>query len=198
MFFKSLSTFAALLLVAVPLCVAQTKEQKEAEYRPLIALFIEIPHDGRPIWEYESDLWLSLAASDVIKIFGEITPEQFSETNEAKTGKVIVDNRPLPRCQKPDVRLIEVHFHSPGTDQLDVLYYEQGNENDREKVARYKDRKIEYPVQITVDRTTLEVDDWQLFSRRLDLHCLPTRFRFVFVGSRRYKEYREGDRAFDE
>ena len=111
---------------------------------------------------------------------------------------VRVDESPLPDCLKPEVRLKETFFDSPGSETLDVIYFNPDDPSQRTKANKSTGNVVPYQASLFLDKDAPEVDDWQLFARRAGIRCLPTHFRFRYIGSKRYMEHREGDRAFDE
>lgn len=111
---------------------------------------------------------------------------------------ITVDETPLPDCLKPEVRLREVFYDTPGSETLDVIFFNPDDAEQRKKANQSKGNVVPYQAVLFLDRNEPEVDDWQLFARRAEIRCLPTHFRFRYVGSKRYMEHREGERAFDE
>lgn len=104
----------------------------------------------------------------------------------------------LPACAEAQVRLAEVHYNTPGTENDDILFYSSKDAAQAAHAARYKNRKAAYKAALIADSQTGVPDEDQVFARFIGVRCLPTRFRFVFIGSKRYAELRSGDDAWQE
>ena len=105
---------------------------------------------------------------------------------------------PLPNCTEPKVRLEEVFDHSKESDQLDMLYYNPYQPEQNRRANEWPGNVTSYEPRLYMETETRRPDFWQDFARLVKLSCLPTRFRFTYVGSRRYREFREGERAWEE
>lgn len=103
----------------------------------------------------------------------------------------------LSRCEKPDVKLLDVHHHTPGTESDDVLYYSPDDAEQRAKAEKYSGFKVAYQPALMRNPQTGQPEYWQAFARFLQIECLPVRFRFTYVGSVRYMEFRSGDAAWE-
>lgn len=199
----SLQPFFSLpfLLLIPTTSICESLEEMQRRFAPLLQLTAEIPADAPVIWEYAANLYLSLATSDLRSLLDEIgfTGEEVLPA-EKDSAQHFVEWMPLAACAKSQVRMIETRHYTPGTEQLDILYYDEKDETTREAAAKYSGKKIVYLEKIPINpENPDEIDDWQLLARRLKLRCLPTRFHFIEVGSRRYMEFREGaDEAFKE
>jgi hypothetical protein len=147
-------------------------------------------------WDEVIDNYLPLADERLLAL---VTAEEVPAPDAAPgpTPPIVVDNWALPDCTKPHVHLKEVFVHTPGSEKLDVIYFNPKNAGQAERVKGLSGNVIPYEPVMVVDQVNPEVDDWQLFARRAGIRCLPTHFRFTYIGSRRYMEYREGEKAFD-
>ena len=113
-----------------------------------------------------------------------------------ETRLVSVD--PLPNCTKPQVRLEEVFDHSNDSDQFDMLYYNYSDKEQSRRANEWPGNVTGYEPKLYLDEEHRQPDFWQNFARVIRISCLPTRFRFTYIGSRRYREFREGERAWVE
>ena len=95
----------------------------------------------------------------------------------------------LPQCEKAQHRLVQIPFNTSGSDKFDVLYYSPGT-NAAKKAKNYKSRKVAYDPALLKDPLTGHIDYWQQFARFIRVKCLPTRYRFVTIDGKRYRELR--------
>ena len=103
----------------------------------------------------------------------------------------------LPKCKKSEVELEEVFQDSAGSEGLDVLYYTPTDLEQAQKASSYPRAIAAYQPALVKDPQTGKADPVQEFARIIQVKCLPTRFHFVYLGSKRYIEIRTGDRAWD-
>ena len=104
----------------------------------------------------------------------------------------------LPRCSRSQQKLIEVKHHTPGSEKFDVVYYSADEQRDRTQASQYGKGAIAYNPALLRDPKTNRTDYWQEFARFIRIHCLPTRFRFITVGKKRYMEFRTGAKAWSD
>ncbi len=109
----------------------------------------------------------------------------------------LINYEKLPTCEKSDVALHEVVQYTKGTEKTDVLYYSKSDPLQRKRAAEYPALKIAYEPALMRDSSTNQAEYWQMFARFIQIDCLPTRFRFTYVGSQRYMEYRYGDAVWE-
>lgn len=103
----------------------------------------------------------------------------------------------LPECTARTVSRDEVYSNTYGTDLLDIVYYD-GQENDQSaKAERWPGVAVPF-LQGAAANPYVSTDRIQWFARIIGLRCLPTRFHFVNVESKRYIELREGDAAWEQ
>ncbi len=124
--------------------------------------------------------------------------EKADDPVQAEKDLWLISVDPLPNCKEAKVRLEEVFAHSAESDRFDMLYY---NPYDRDQVRRateWPGNVTGYEPKLYLEREERRPDFWQDFARLTKVSCLPTRFRFSYVGSHRYREFREGERAWDE
>lgn len=104
----------------------------------------------------------------------------------------------LPNCSESKTSLEEVFQLTPGSDAFDVLYYSADDKEQRKKARGYFAYAVAYNSALIADPDTNIPDQIQEFARFIGIECLPTRFRFTFIGSRRYMEFRTGDKAWEK
>lgn len=124
------------------------------------------------------------------------TPKARTDSPMGEFEKVLLRQRDVPPCTKPNVRLEEVHDFTPGSEKLDVMFYEKKNSEQQARANAWTSTKVAYDPLLFTRKDTGKPDFWQFFAHRLELECLPTRFRFVNIGSKRYMEFREGEKAW--
>lgn len=101
-------------------------------------------------------------------------------------------------CKDSKVEMQEVFHHTEGTDALDILIYNAKDTSQSAAAARFS--KIRIPWDPSYDPSEgQETSDarFQDLIRILDPECLPARFKFVYVGSKRYNEIKYGSKAFE-
>lgn len=104
----------------------------------------------------------------------------------------------LPPCEGSDVILHEVQHHTQGTEKTDVLYFNDQDTGQKARAARYPGFSIAYQPALLELPNTHQAEYWQMFARFIQIECLPTRFRFTYIGSDRFMEYRVGDAAWEK
>ena len=117
--------------------------------------------------------------------------------NQALSDSKLIHYEKLPQCEKAEVRLIDVFNNTPGTDSTDVLYYDPDDPAQLKQALSYGQFKVPYKAALTPESNSGHPEYWQSFARFIQLECLPTRFRFSYVGSQRYIEYRLGASAWE-
>lgn len=105
---------------------------------------------------------------------------------------------PLPNCTEAKIRLEEVFNHSEESDKFDMLFYNPYSPEQNRRANEWPGNVTGYEPKLYMEKEERRPDFWQDFARLVKLSCLPTRFRFTYVGSRRYREFREGERAWEE
>ncbi len=102
----------------------------------------------------------------------------------------------LPRCAKPDVKLLAVYQHNPATEAFDVVYFDPQDPIQVAAAKNYPKRSVAYQPALVRDAKTGQTDIWQFFARMMRIECLPTRFHFIMVGNQRFMEFRSGALAW--
>lgn len=125
------------------------------------------------------------------------SPEARKDKLTGPHKHVLLSHEELPACEKSGRRLHEVSDHTPGSEKLDVLYYRGDDPGQQKKAEAYEGLKSVYDPNLWIRTDTNRPDVWQLLARSAKIECLPTRFHFVYIGSKRYMEFREGEAAFE-
>lgn len=102
------------------------------------------------------------------------------------------------KCTESKVVMDEVFHHTEGSEKLDLLIYDM---RDPEQVRKAKNfNTATTPWDPTYDMSAgYETIDAKMqdLARVMAPNCLPARYRFVYVGSKRYNEIRYGDKAWE-
>lgn len=120
------------------------------------------------------------------------------EINDPSFKKALVYELP-PTCREAKTEMNEVFHHTEGTENLDILVYNSSDVSQADKIKKYD--KVSVPWDPSYDPTEgQETKDarFQDLIRVLNPECLPARYRFVYVGSKRYNEIRYGLKAFEQ
>ncbi|MCB0325612.1 MAG: hypothetical protein KDD69_18650 [Bdellovibrionales bacterium] len=112
--------------------------------------------------------------------------------------KQLLQYEELPSCQQGAVELEPLLQHTPGTEKTDVLYYAPTDPEQVSRARQYRGFKVPYNPALLADPKTNLPNEWQAFARFIQVDCLPLRFRFAYVGSQRYMEFRRGTEAWKE
>ena len=124
----------------------------------------------------------------------------FSPNAEARkkldTGRMI-SYLDLPACEESKVELKQVYKETSLAKAFDVVFYSGESSAQRAKAKKHGSRTVKYSPALIARKDSGEPDLWQQFARFVSIECLPTRYRFVTIGSKRYEEYRTGDKAWE-
>jgi hypothetical protein len=100
-------------------------------------------------------------------------------------------------CMTDEVKLDEVFHHTDGTDNFDVLIYDPRFLQEKKRAKNYSGVKVPWdPLFDATDNDGSEEGFFQDLARLLKPECLPARFRFVYIGSKRYMEIRYGKKVW--
>jgi hypothetical protein len=137
----------------------------------------------------------ALVSKDSI-LWGLLFDSSIWQSPSAEEARV-VDYEALPQCRESKVTLYELQTaaESFGKNQ-DIIYY---NEKDRNQVSLAKNFPgiaVAYQAALIRDPQTNDLPLAQVFARFIRVQCLPTRFRFSEIGSKRYAEFRTGSEAW--
>ena len=109
---------------------------------------------------------------------------------------VIVSTDELPKCSEDKVELVEVEQYSPGSERFDFVYFNAEDSAQLAKANSHEGKVVAYNKHLLRDPNTKQPDEIQGFARLIGINCLPTRFRFIYVGNQRYAEFRQGAEAW--
>jgi hypothetical protein len=110
----------------------------------------------------------------------------------------LVHYEKLPNCEKSDVRLEQIYQYSTLTDVFDVVYYSEADPGQVRRAKKLNTPSVAYQAALVRDEETGLTDTLQTYARFLQIRCLPTRFRYVDIGSKRYREFRTGAAVWEE
>lgn len=132
------------------------------------------------------------------RIYGIVFYPQLSE-KEAKIDKEAMSYNALPLCKEHIVKIEEVFHNTEGSEEIDILIYDPRYSSQIKKAKNYKNVSVAWNPLYDFSEGTESVDGfYQELSRVMNPDCLPARFRFVYIGSRRYQEIRYGNKAWEE
>ena len=102
-------------------------------------------------------------------------------------------------CKESEVKLDEVYHHTPGSEALDVLVYDPRFRSELRNAQRYSGVSVPWDPLYGASLGSETIDArMQDLARVLNPDCLPARFRFVYIGSKRYQEIRYGKKAWEK
>ncbi len=102
-----------------------------------------------------------------------------------------------PDCPAGAVRRVAVLYDTKELDDFDLTYYNYEDPKQSAAASQLRTPTAPYLVGDMYnpyrDKRSLQ----QNFARFFDVRCLPTRLHYVYEGSRRFEEYREGEAAWE-
>ena len=98
----------------------------------------------------------------------------------------------VPLCTEARTHIEPVYQDTPGSEYLDLVIYSAEDSIQRNQAQAHQGKTLAYDPLLKPDPLTGRVNPLQEFGRMLNPECLPMRFRFVYVGSKRYQEIRYG------
>lgn len=117
----------------------------------------------------------------------------------SKIDKEALQYSTLDSCRESEVDMKEVFYHTPGTEALDVLVYDPRSSKHLSQIRKYKGVKVAwdplYDPSMGSETADARLQD---IIRVISPKCLPVRYRFVYIGSKRYRELKYGDKAWEE
>ncbi len=120
-------------------------------------------------------------------------------TEEQKIDKEALGYNAIERCSKSSVELDEVYHDTPGSEALNLVIYDPRYSSENRKAGKYDGVAVPWDPLYDVSAGSLTVDaQMQDLARVLAPDCLPARFRFVYIGSKRYQEIRYGEKAWEK
>ena len=108
-------------------------------------------------------------------------------------------NTPLNTCSGNSVRRKQVFQNSPGSEKIDVLYFDSNSQRDQQNLARYKRGAIAYNYSKPSgeeENLFKDMGFWGIFARKIGVRCLPTRAHYIIDGDKRFLEIIEGEDAW--
>ncbi len=104
----------------------------------------------------------------------------------------------LPTCSEDKVILNEVFHHTEGSEAIDFIVYNY-QDSSQSKLAKSQERVV-VPWDPNYDPsagyTSMDAQ-FQDLARVMSPDCLPTSFRYIYSGSKRYREARTGSKAWE-
>ena len=107
--------------------------------------------------------------------------------------RAALNYRHIPLCSEARTDVEPVYQDTPGSEYLDLVIYSAEDSVQNSQAQAHQGKTLAYDPLLKPDPRTGRVDPLQEFGRMLNPECLPMRFRFVYVGSKRYQEIRYGE-----
>ncbi len=123
------------------------------------------------------------------------TPKDSALSDEDRAALIysVPDN-----CTKNIIVMDEVFHHTEGSEALDLTIYNSDEDGQVDQAKKVRTAKVSwdptYDISAGYDNVDAKMQD---LARAMNPICLPARYRFVYVGSQRYREVRYGDKAWD-
>lgn len=119
--------------------------------------------------------------------------------NEAEIDKEALAYHAIDSCKESKIELDEVFHHTDGSEAFDILIYDPRFTEQRQQAAKYKNVKVAWDPLYDMSMNSDTVDaHFQEMARVMTPDCLPARFRFLYIGSKRYQEIRYGQKAWEK
>ena len=102
------------------------------------------------------------------------------------------------KCTESKLVMEEVYHDTEGSEKLDIVIFDGRDSEQKRKASQVKTPTV--PWDPTYDTTAgYETIDAKLqdLARALNPECLPAKFHFLYVGSKRYNEIRYGDKVWE-
>ncbi|HMO16597.1 MAG TPA: hypothetical protein PKA63_02215 [Oligoflexia bacterium] len=116
----------------------------------------------------------------------------------SKVDKEALQYEALDSCKKDEVELDEVFHHTEGSEAIDILVYDPRYKEEINNAKKFKGVSVPwdplYDPSMGSDTVDARMQD---LARAMNPECLPARFRFVYLGSKRYQEIRYGKKAWE-
>ena len=124
---------------------------------------------------------------------------QPSPTNIVKEDKSdLVSYEKLPNCAQSRVETHEVGAVSQLSKAMDIVYYSAEDAEQQVKAKSHKGLTVAYQPALVREPKTGIPNTLQAYARFSQVRCLPTRVRFLDVGSKHYSEIRTGTAAWQD
>ena len=112
--------------------------------------------------------------------------------------KILIYNG-LPECKESKVDLEEVFQHSEGSEAIDFILYDYKSSAQSKKAQDQSRVTVPWDPSYDPSAGYMTVDaKMQDLARVMAPECLPTSFRYIYVGSKRYREAKTGDKAWEK
>lgn len=103
-------------------------------------------------------------------------------------------------CSESRVVLDEVYHHTEGSEKLDLLIYNPSDSAQAKKAREMRNIPLApwdptYDPSAGYDSVDAKIQD---LARVMNPSCLPARIKFIYVGSKRYKETRYGEKVWED
>ena len=102
-----------------------------------------------------------------------------------------------PNCSESGVRETPVLYDSEHLSAFDLLYYNHRSTDQSANARSWKALAVPYLEGDLRNPYRTRENLLQEYGRFFDVRCLPTRVRFIYRDGRRYEEYREGEKAWE-
>jgi hypothetical protein len=104
----------------------------------------------------------------------------------------------LPLCDESKVGLDEVFHHSEGSEAIDFIVYDYRDPKQAKLAASQKRTTIPWDPNYDPSAGHMTVDaKLQDLARVMAPECLPTSFKYIYSGSKRYREAKTGTKAWE-
>lgn len=111
--------------------------------------------------------------------------------------KILIYNG-LPKCEESKVILDEVFQHSEGSEAIDFIVYDYKDSAQAKLASTGKRVTIPWDPNYDTGAGHMTVDaKMQDLARVMNPGCLPTSFRYIYSGSKRYLEAKTGKKAWE-
>lgn len=110
----------------------------------------------------------------------------------------ILNYQGLSKCTESKVILDEVFHHTEGSEAIDFILYDYKDSSQVSKTKGQKRAIIPWDPNYDPGAGHMTVDArLQDLARTMNPQCLPSSFRFIYSGSKRYLETKTGDKAWE-
>jgi hypothetical protein len=118
---------------------------------------------------------------------------------QSKVDKEALTYHAIDACRKDEVELDEVYHDTPGSEAVDLVIYDPRYRSEINSARKYSGVSVPWDPLYDISSESQSIDaHMQDLARVLSPDCLPARFRFVYIGSKRYQEIRYGKKAWEK
>jgi len=105
----------------------------------------------------------------------------------------------LPKCTEGKVELDEVFHHSEGSEAIDFIVYDYKDSSQANKANSQSRVTIPWDPHYDPSAGHMTIDaKMQDLARVMAPECLPSSFRYIYSGSKRYREAKTGEKAWEK